>query len=534
MRGYPAPGGCVPEALSASTDSTESVLVTFSGGTDLCYPNLVSWGIDMADPIGVDTPQGTSAFQVRIGPQFAAMPSPSAVAAGAYHQQMIEFDPPVSSVEFHYSRLRQQRALWGGQIVDADSMRVRAMARIPGTLSYWIYDSETLHSNVPRSTPPWDTWTHVRLSAAGDLIQWLWFDGALVVDDLRITRMPLTCTPSVQRGQVVTCEVTSPTIAVTSWEFTPDSSLPPVQEASSSKVWSGIGAIGGTVRAHVTDGAGARSYRKRFSVTGRPSRWRENWNWRPGPELTVADEELTSLSAAFGRNCPEKYATDSLCTAEQRSRLQPDPDSQPDSGFSTARITSGMNKGYWYVAATRYDMRRVANVHPGMLATSPRKHPVPGALLTKACKKALGVKPTAAAANANMNQMNQYCAVPGLPGTDMTIFIPAIWGHEGFGYQGGVGHETLGQAAAGEPPNDPYSAIEYLVHPDSATLVMDVLGRVRQIADDITRKARDGNPINGGPQGNYDPAQYATQMYVWEVGSNGALQWVRKPLTSGY
>jgi hypothetical protein len=138
-----------------------------------------------------------------------------------------------------------------------------------------------------------------------------------------------------------------------------------------------------------------------------------------------------------------------------------------------------------------------------MLLTLPRKHPVTGAMLTKACKQGLGLKPTATSASANMYQANQYCGEPAAPGTDMAVFVAAVWGHEGFGYNGGVGHETLGRAAASEPQNDPYKAIERFVYTDSVALANEVERVVVQINDDITLKAADSNSVNGGPKGNY-------------------------------
>ncbi|HJS47628.1 MAG TPA: hypothetical protein VJ773_06555 [Gemmatimonadales bacterium] len=536
IRGHNPPARCVPEVIESATDSTETVLVTFTvDDPNGCYPNLVDWGIDMADPVEVDTPQGSTMFQTRTGLNYVNMPSPPYAAIGAHYtppRVMIEFDPPVRSVEFYYSRLSQARAVWGGDIVEADSMRVRAMSRIPGTLFYNIYDTKTLYSNVSRTTPPWDTWTYVKFSASSDKIQWLWFDGTLVIDDLKIVRRPFTCTSPLQRGQVARCELASPSLTISSWRFQPDDpSLPEVQTATPNAIWQGVIATSGLVSVSASDGVATRTYTARIDVVDRSWDWPAAWSYREGPELTVSDHEVASSEDAFGRNCPEKYAGESLCVAVERSRLQPDPFLEPDSGFNAAMISSGPNQGYWYVATIRSQMKRVANVNPGLLATSPRQHPVPTVLLTKACKRGLGVKPNATAAVANMNQFNQFC---GPMGTDMSIFVPAIWGHEGFGYGGGSGHETLARQAAGEQQNDPYSAIEQFVRADSSTLAAQALVRVRAIGDDITRRAKDHNPINGGPQGNYDPAAFGTEMWFWEIGESGELVWARRLLTSRY
>jgi hypothetical protein len=573
VRGYSDHRACLStEVITSSSETTDTVLVTFNSvlapEATSCYPNLVPWGIDVADPAGVDTPQGNGYARIETAYPIANMPSPPhAVIGGLYTppEFMIEFDPPVRTVQFYYSRTPRSRAIWPGDIgagVETDSTLVQATSRHPGTFIYDLYDSETLYTNS--SAGAWDGWDSVKLTSfSGDKIQWLKVYGWIAMDNLKVTRQPLTCTPAfVQRGQQVSCAVTLATgWGVTSWEFIPDgsegaaaaagltrspgteelvlsaqaSSLPPVQESSSSKVWSGIAAVSGTVRVNTSNGGSLRTYQGRFTVTNRVIDWKSKWSYRQGPEQTVADAEVPSSGGAFGRNCPEQFAEEANCIGQERSRLQPDPVLQPGAGYTSAMIPSGPNKGYWYVFSILYDMKRVGNVHPGMLVTSPRKHPVPSSALTRDCKRGLGVPQKATAADANMNQFNQFCAPANFLGTDMTIFVPAIMGHEGFGYNGGVGHETLGRQAASEPQNDPYKAIENLVFPDPIALADEVNVRVRPIGEDITLKARDGNAINGGPKGNYDPAAFPNrEMWFWEVGSAGSLTWVRHPLTSKY
>jgi hypothetical protein len=230
------------------------------------------------------------------------------------------------------------------------------------------------------------------------------------------------------------------------------------------------------------------------------------------------------MSRSYGRNCPQQFPTEEQCLANGGSRLQPDPEKEP--GYTATEITAGPNQRYWMVTNMQYNMRRVANVHPGMLITSPRIHPVPKELLTKECKLGLGVN-NAKMAIANMNQVNQHCGLSGFRGTDMATFVPAIWGHEGFGYAGGVGHETLGQAAAGEPQNDPYSAIENFVFASPVTLANAVKAKLVPIRDDIRLKAADNNPVNGGPKGNYSPPPDRISIYFWEPDLSGTHLWKR-------
>lgn len=98
VRGYD--NGCVPEVIEGTTDSTKTSLVTFTApGFVSCLPNLVPWGIDMADPVPVDTPQGDGFFRIETDLNlFTNAPSPGYAAHGANYtppQVMIEFDPPI-------------------------------------------------------------------------------------------------------------------------------------------------------------------------------------------------------------------------------------------------------------------------------------------------------------------------------------------------------------------------------------------------------------------------------------------------------
>jgi hypothetical protein len=97
------------------------------------------------------------------------MPSPpNAVRNGFYTpaQVAVEFDPPIRKVEFHYSRLKNDRAHWGIQgMVFVDSMPVWGDVANSCTTSYSKWDVEVLQSNVPHETLPYDTWSYAQLSS---------------------------------------------------------------------------------------------------------------------------------------------------------------------------------------------------------------------------------------------------------------------------------------------------------------------------------------------------------------------------------
>lgn len=499
IRAYP--NACVPQVVSSITDSTQTDLVTFDSiVTSPCYPNLIAWGIDMADPVGVDTPQGSAAWQMY---NTAAVNLPS----GAFYarselsggQNMIEFDPPVSSVSFYYSRLQNDRARWGGQLVSADSMMVYARSRIPGTTFYDDWDSQKLYSNVPSTTPPWSVWTEVTLSANSDKIEWLWFDGNLVLDNLRITRKPLSCTGA-RRGQQATCRVTPSGATVTSWEFVPDSSygsLPAVQETTSDTVWSGVVAASGMVTVHLTDGVTIRAFRTHLSVTDRSWAWPSTWAYRVGTaaELTTPDAE-PDTGVVLGRNCPDTLPLP--CT--DADWILPDP-MQFGAGIAAANIPNGPNNGYWFVDSATWYMHRVGNIIPGLLPSSLRTHtltpPVPNQ-----CRHALGFGKNDTVFT-NFNLYNDKCQ-----GVDMGIFVAAALGHEGYGYNGGRGHQFLAEAAAAQPGNDPYAAVDSIVYTDSSGVLSLARAAVTPITVRIRNAAADS--LVGG---NYPPSS----LWFWRA-----------------
>jgi hypothetical protein len=541
--------GCTPEVIQTSSGSSDTLLITFenpSNPLQLCI-NLAPYGIDMVDPMPVDTPQGDGLFMPRTD-HAANLPSGIVYALGAQYtppQVMIEFDPPISSAEFYYSRRLNSEAIWNGVMAPYDSMPVWAVSRTPGTLSYQFWASKTLYGNVPANTPDvvtnLDVWTPVKLqSNFGDKIQWLWFNGTIAIDNLKVVRTPLSCTSTVVRGQQQRCVFSSNAWTVTRWEFTPDGDggmtalrrepgseglslasvssppMPVVVENTSNKEWTGGVAVGGSVKVYVTNGTTSRTYETHFAVTDRPYNWRATWDYRQGPDSTVADLDLDPADTVYGRNCPQQFPKESTCIAQTRLRIQPDPWVQPGAGYSMNSFPTGPNTGYWYVASISYDMKRVGNVHQGMLFTSTRKHTVPTELFSKNCKKGLGLSPNASTGQANHYQINKFCTVATTPPIPIDNLISGLYGHEGFGYNGGVGHETLGQQAAGEPQNDPYKAIEKLTATDSVTLAGLIDPEVLIIGQEISLKAADKNSINGGPHGNFDPAQYPnTKIYFW-------------------
>jgi len=296
-----------------------------------------------------------------------------------------------------------------------------------------------------------------------------------------------------------------------------------VNETSTDTVWRGIAATGGVVKVHVRDGS--TPWETRFTVTNRRSQWKDNWDYRQTEGL-IPNGEVTISTPYVGVNCPQQFPDPVECYVHSGNWVQPDPGMEP--GYTATPILTGPNQTYWFPTDIRYNMKRFGALHPGILSTSPNKHPVPQGMLTKACKTGLGIK-NAASATANMNQFTHYCGSQAKPGYDMNLFIAAAWGHEGRGVNGGHGHQSLGEQAADELYNAPYPQIEEAVFPDSAGLAEAVNILVVPIADRIDLFTADDLTRTTGPRGNWTPTpgQY---MYFWEPQPGGGFAWTPYPL----
>lgn len=502
-------------------DSTITHTVSFDGCTDYDYPALAQYGIDMADPVGVDTPQGDSRWQMFNSNAANAPTMPGIARHPTSTQVVIELSPGADEVLFHYSRLQGERAKWNGQTVQVDSMMVYALYQPTSGSIGTVEDQRKLYSNVPSTTPPWSVWDSVVLRRYTKQIDLVFFDGDLAIDNVSITRKPLKCL-SALRGREGRCYVSpGPTWTVAEWKFEPtDSLLPEVVEVASDTMWKGIAATPGVVTVKLLSATGVIEFRADWHVTARSSRWQQNWSYTQSVHETVDPTEYLyeSSAAVIGRNCPEEYPTYAVCAGQGWGRVMPSLRVSTDSGFRVKKVADGPNEGYWFVDTTLYRMRRTGNAQATFRRNFAGTHPVPPANITSKCKKALGLKGNVQVAFANVHIFNTDCSPNG---PDMGAMVAGILGHEGFGANGGDGHEGLARIEGGYPHNDPHAAIEAIVSADSAALRQQALNLVLDIDDRITSFSADNSP-SGGPQGNY---QYSGPVYYWSVNQN---QWVSK------
>ncbi|HYC32444.1 MAG TPA: hypothetical protein VEB59_09170, partial [Gemmatimonadales bacterium] len=255
---------------------------------------------------------------------------------------------------------------------------VYAMSRYPGTTSYDTWASKKLYSNNPQFVPgsaTWSVWDPVKLATGGDRIQWLWINGHAAIDQLKVTRKKIECTPSTALiGQTVSCSVGAK-YEVSRWEFYMDGEppttaaaatssdgeamalttlddAPTVEWISTSKTWAGPVGRGGTVRAYVTDPSGGpQILTTQFQVISPASQWQLTWKYRRGTtapvKLTVPNHDPDASMGGpgrslFGMNCPEES-----CALSRR--IQPDVIDSTAKGFTALHVQTGTNSELWFV-----------------------------------------------------------------------------------------------------------------------------------------------------------------------------------------
>jgi hypothetical protein len=247
----------------------------------------------------------------------------------------------------------------------------------------------------------------------------------------------LRCTGSVQRERAILCQVSSGSGSVpevAGWTF--QSPQRQIGAAGGSPRWGGMAVEGGTVTAQLATGT---SLQATFAVTPRPWRWGMNqWSYTQGTAIIC--DSRTPGSVLIGWNL---YSQAPTCNGGDNYRLQPDP-RKNNNGWMIATVPDGPNQGVMYVDTITIRMDRASNINP---AIRPGWTPVPLS----------GLQAQACGAQANFYAFNQ-CA-----GVNMQVFLDALWGHEGLGYGGGVGHESAARTAAVLDTNDPYFGVEHLV-----------------------------------------------------------------------
>lgn len=532
------PDGCVPDATTTFEDSVEIITINFNTSIDTgCVIDASPYGVDMADPTGVDTPQGTSYWTTNATWNFQNLPSSPHAAIGINNifQNFIEIDPPARSVKFHYAT-DVAYARWGGDLQeDPDSMWVGAGARQPGTVSYTWWDNAILYANIDDLGPGTiDTWDTVTLNAPWDAINIVWFEGNLAIDDLEIIRSapPGVVCDSVVRGSSSTCTITRDVDSVLEWTFRAplpyrlfdqsDSVI--ITNSTTGSTWSGKVVLSGEVSARVTmnGGGDTATLVGALAVTDRSSsdwRWDESdWLWTDSTSNTQCDYEpfylpINPSIPNAGRLAVNRPTPD--CTGLVLSSVA--PYESPDTAFTIGDVQEGPNEGLHYVTSAGYYMDHTAEMNPFLASASSSRLTLSDRQDVKRCQDQPDF-PENEPVVANFWEYNEICRQFGL-----SDFYTAIWKHEGFGTQDSTsaasanGHQARRWIGARQPENDPNRQLEQIVNPDSAFLWAVTLDSIDKIDDRLNEAA---DPDHAYVRDNYMDKNRCGQIWAMDTTQN--------------
>jgi hypothetical protein len=321
----------------------------------------------------------------------------------------------------------------------------------------------------------------------------------------------LTCTPMVVRGETVTCSLTNATgVDVQEWKFVGetfanDPSLE-ISEPGPEKVWTGPAIEGGTVTVETLVNGAPQTFTSSFSVSNRAWKWGPaDWSYSQGGAPVCDSTRPThtaTLNIGWNRNAGVGGA--GCFEAHLHRWVLPDPVQTPNTGYTVEPVPSGPNRGRWYVTQASFRIDRASNMNPHWLPTGPEFR-LTGPQVAECI--AAGVTPPV---RVNLYTFNKTCK-----GVDIDRFIAGVWGHEGFGYAGGAGHQGLGQGRAAEPGGDPLLAIEWFTRANEMDLREDVHNAVYSVGESIQLQSADES---GNVAGNWP----------------GGLLWVWNPTTRRY
>lgn len=320
----------------------------------------------------------------------------------------------------------------------------------------------------------------------------------------------MRCSSSMVRGNEVTCNVTfgeaegdnSLTWSATGWRFESGDGTA-VTEPSGSTSWSGAAVVGGDVYVTLRDSNGnSTQLSSSYAVTSRDWRWGSvNWSYTQGA-APVCDsrEPVPGTTIHLGWN------TNRGTCLPTEGRVLPNMIINPRAGYTLApQVTSGPNKGYWYVASAAYYMDRVSGLNP-QIAGNGTPFQLPEGAQATACRSAMSLG-VGAPVNVYNYSFNGQCK-----GVDVNAFLTAAWGHEGFGANGGTGHESLAHSLAAQRDFDPYALVEDAFYlNDEATLRAIVEGSVWGLNQELSNRAAD--KPHTVVTGNYPGG---AQIWLWD------------------
>ncbi len=188
-----------------------------------------------------------------------------------------------------------------------------------------------------------------------------------------------------------------------------------------------------------------------------------------------------------------------------RGWIIPDADLGDRSGYDLTEVSSGPNTGLWYVSRAEFQIDRGSNLNPAVLQSSGQRMPLTAS--EAASCTSLPPEPDGTVL-ANWFTFNSVCKNVNAQG-----IVDAAWLHEGYGSNGNNGHQSLGEAAAGQPRNDPRFQLEALYATNEADLDRAV---VQALVSAATRIDRESDRVDRGRPGNWPGGR----IWVWSFNRN--------------
>jgi hypothetical protein len=190
----------------------------------------------------------------------------------------------------------------------------------------------------------------------------------------------------------------------------------------------------------------------------------------------------------------------------------------PQAGYSIGQVTSGPNTGLWYVTDVRYYMERVSGMNPQVTANG-SAFQLPEGSQANECRTNMGLGPSDPV-HVYYHTFNSRCK-----GVDMGAVIQAIWGHEGFGANGGTGHESRAHALASQVQYDPHALIEDTFDPVEADLRTKILNAVWDLNVRLS-----GSNNGGAGDHTYVTGNWPGELWLWYWDGAGQYVHAKQPI----
>jgi hypothetical protein len=239
----------------------------------------------------------------------------------------------------------------------------------------------------------------------------------------------------------VTCTATGTGVQVTGWTWTGPSYNDPntilrVTGPTSGNTWKGTAIASGDVQAEATVG-GIRLTTPLMASFTVQARTGSAWQWGPNNHWKYTEGVVGSLpycgsgtmlyweTTVMGWNFRKGTCDDLVLT--------PEPNSDPNTGYTVKTVSGGPNAGLWYVSALTYQMLTESNINTALPSTSAISYTLVDAIEKSDCAAGAGKTVT----KANFYFFNATCR-----GTDPAGLIAGVRRHEGYGTTVGVSQEN--------------------------------------------------------------------------------------------